>query len=54
MPIDVRSTVSEEGNIVAWSRSWALDEDSEIKATLPVALIVVVGVEVKQTSQESA
>ncbi len=29
---DVRSTVSEEGNIVARSRRWALDEEGKIKA----------------------
>jgi hypothetical protein len=32
----------------------ALDEDGEIKAAPSVALIVVAGVEVKETSQESA
>jgi hypothetical protein len=42
------------GNIVAWSRSWVLDEDGKRKARPPVALIVVVGVEVKGASRESA
>ncbi|MFZ0810709.1 hypothetical protein [Bradyrhizobium sp.] len=32
----------------------ALDQDGEIKAPPPLALIVVVGVEVKEPSQESA
>jgi len=47
MRTDVRCTVSAERNIVVWSRRWALDLDGEIKATPPVALIVVVGVEVR-------
>jgi hypothetical protein len=51
MRTDVRCTVSAEGNIVEWSRRWALDWDGKLKAPPPVALIVVVGVEVKETSQ---
>jgi hypothetical protein len=44
--------VSKERIRVVWSRCRALDLDGEIKAPPAVALIVVVGVEVKGTSQE--